>query len=117
LGSGGASMMRRFMLCLVLSGIPLMAGCPGSIEDPAAFRRNVGGSACPPDFDVEEDLLKPGCGRLGCHTGEQFAAAGLDLTAEDTGARILAHTSEQCGGAPMIEGTDVAGSYFMAKLD
>ena len=109
-------MMRRFMLCLVLSGLPLTTGCPGSLEDPAAFRRNVGGRACPPDFDVEEDLLKPSCGRLGCHTGESFAAAGLDLVAEGVGARILAHTSEQCGGIPLIEGSDVASSYFVAKL-
>jgi hypothetical protein len=111
-------MIRRFMLCLVLSGAPLTAGCPGSIEDPALFRRNVGGRTCPPDFDVEQDLLEATCGRLGCHTGgESFAAAGLDLAAPGVGERILAHTSEQCGGLPMIEGTDVEGSYFRAKLD
>lgn len=109
-------MIRRFMLCLVLSGVPLTTGCPGSIEDPAEFRRNVGGRTCPPDFDVEQDLLKPSCGRLGCHTGGDFAAAGLDLVADGAGERILAHTSEQCGGIPLIEGTDVEGSYFVAKL-
>lgn len=117
LEAGRTSMRGRIILCLAVSGLSLLTGCPGTIEDPLEFRRNPTGSTCPPDFDVHEDLLKPGCGALGCHTGDQFAAAGLDLTAPDVGDRILTHTSTQCEGIPLVDPNDIEGSYFNEKLD
>lgn len=108
--------MQRLALFVLLSGMTLTTGCPGSIDDPLRFRSGVG-SKCPDDYDVEQDLLRGTCGTLGCHTGgPSLAAAGLDLSAPGVGGRMLAHTSEACGGVPLIDPHDLDGSYLLAKL-
>lgn len=115
-------MRVRIVSCFALFSAVLLSGCPGSIDDPLLFRQSHGGGSgwdgtCPPDFDVVEEIFKPSCGTLGCHTGEQFAAAGLDLTAPGVGERILSHTSDQCGGLPLVDPDDIEGSFFNQKLD
>ncbi len=92
-----------------------LVGCPGEIDDPLAFRV-ARASQCPSDYDVEQDLFAATCGTLGCHTGGSIAAAGLDLTADGAGERILAHTSAECDNRPMVDTSDLLGSYFLEKL-
>ncbi|MEC7520395.1 MAG: hypothetical protein VYE22_11045 [Myxococcota bacterium] len=103
-------------LTLLLLAAAALTGCPGSIEDPARFRAAAAG-ACPPSFDVEQDLFARTCGTLGCHTGgPTLAAAGLDLTTAGVGGRLLEQTSVECDGRPMIHPTDLGQSYLLDKL-
>lgn len=106
----------RPFLAILLLAAPLLGGCPGEIEDPVEFRI-ARANRCPSDFDVEQDLFVRTCGALGCHTGGAgLAAAGLDLTTDGVGDRLLAHTSSDCDGRPMIDEADLASSYFLEKL-
>ncbi|MCB9597425.1 MAG: hypothetical protein H6719_32185 [Sandaracinaceae bacterium] len=104
------------MIPLLAALCALLAGCPGRIHDPAAFRAEAA-DRCPSDFDVERDLFARTCGTLGCHTGgPTIAAAGLDLSTAGIGERIMAHTSTECGDRPLVTPGDMAGSLIMQKV-
>lgn len=92
----------------------LLAGCPGSIDDPSRFYDTAG--ICPESFDVEEDLFARTCGTLGCHTGGPLAAAGLDLTTEGVADRIVAHTSMECGDRALVTEGSLDDSYLLEKV-
>ena len=101
----------------VLLAAVALSGCPGSIDDPSPFFA-AAATSCPSEYDVEVDLLQRTCGQLGCHTGgPSLAAAGLDLAAANVGDRLLAHTSAECGGRPLVDPSDFHdGSYLLVKV-
>ena len=90
-------------------------GCPGSIDDPGRFL-DAGGACAFGDEWVERRLFPETCGVDSCH-GTTFPAADLDLVSPGVASRIVGvQGSLTCGGAPLVDPSNPAGSLFVAKL-
>jgi hypothetical protein len=110
-------MPSRLARALIAACALVLAGCPGSIDDPSRFRA-AANAICPDDFDVERDLFARTCAQLTCHTGgPTLAASGLDLSAPGVRERLLMHTSADCAGRPLIDPERVEDSYLFVKVD
>jgi hypothetical protein len=90
---------------IALAGIlALTAGCPGTLDDPAAFidaavgeltadgGASEAGANCP---DVPQAVFMPNCALAGCHDA-QSKMQGLDLQSPDVASRLV--------GVPATEG-------------
>ncbi len=82
---------RLLGLLLGLGVAPLLAACPGHLEDPERF------VTC--TMDVERELLAPRCATSGCHAATN-SAANLDLASPGLAARLSSATSS-CQARPL----------------
>jgi len=105
--------MRR--LTSLILGSLLCAGCPGTLEDPAAF--SGGGAGGSPGPSVEEVFLTS-CGNVVCHDSDQ-PAAGLDLVSPDIESRTVGVGSSDlnCGDEVLIVPGDPDESYILKKIE
>ncbi len=105
---------RTRWLALLL-GSALLAGCPGSLENPERFPE-LPLVECTLSIDVEQDLFPMYCSGEGCHAGED-PAAGLRLFETDAFANMVGRSSESCGPAfQLINPDDVLESFLLKKI-
>jgi hypothetical protein len=103
--------MTRPAPFLFLSSALLLAGCPGSLQDPDRFRGEGGTGTC----DVEQ-LFMDTCTGTGCH-GAGTPAAGVDLVTAGVAARLVdAPASTTCPGRVEIDSADPANSLILEKV-
>ncbi|AUX20523.1 hypothetical protein SOCEGT47_009950 [Sorangium cellulosum] len=101
--AGAARSLRRRGLwvaaALAAPALPLLAGCPGTIDDPWRFERPDGGpgeggsAAC---ADVPATFVER-CGGQSCH-GPGEPAAALDLVTLGVEARVAGVPAQSCAG-------------------
>lgn len=107
----------RWSTTLSVVSLLLVGGCPGSIEDPAAFEQFP---TCPGNIDVER-LFVSRCGSSICHGGAGGAPqGGLDLTTPPVSNFLLTEAGEaehSCGGMPLIDLQNPGNSYLLAKIE
>jgi hypothetical protein len=91
-----------------------VAGCPGSLNDPAAFELDASaeGGPCP---DIPSGLLAPRCGLSGCHAGP-MPAEGLDLVSPDVYERLVGKSAMEGPGVLIDPGGDPNKSDLYLKL-
>jgi hypothetical protein len=100
-------------LCAVAIGVAvaaMLAGCPGTLEDPARFETD--GSTCPdiPTFFTET------CALAGCHSAQSMIA-GLDLASPNVFQRLLGkHPTGGGGTGLLIDPSNPADSVLYTKL-
>jgi hypothetical protein len=90
-----------------ISFVFLLAGCPGSLENPERFQD---GGAC---SDVPT-LLASKCGTSGCHASEN-PSNGLDLASADIKGRLTGQ-SAQGGSGLLIDEDTPDQSVIYTKL-
>jgi hypothetical protein len=121
----------------------LMAGCPGTLDDPDRFLdagpaigvggdggggggNGTGGAPC---GNVEQEIFLKTCATSLCHhdgsSGKEIAG-GLDLTPPGVAARLvgkqpncvecLATALPECEGSLLIDPADPSASYLLQKL-
>ena len=103
-----AALPPALVLALALA---LLAGCPGSLEDPGRFEAGVGGAAVCPDIPT---LFTQSCAISGCHTATSPAGA-LDLASADVFTRL---SGMKASGGPgvLIDPSSPADSVLYTKL-
>ena len=94
--------MRALVACALL-----LAGCPGSLHDPARFT-----ATCP---DVPTMILAARCGTGGCHDASTKAAS-LDLVSPDVGGRLLNRPAAGDKTLLLIDPSNPDGSVLVRKL-
>jgi hypothetical protein len=95
---------------LILAVSTLLAGCPGSLEDPELF---LGDAGCP---DIPSTLLVPTCGITGCH-GAKSPQAGLDLASPGVEDRLVDRTaSTGCADGIYVPKVNPTSGVFYQKL-
>lgn len=100
-------MTRRLFLTPLLF-VSVLAGCPGSLEDPDRFNDQFG--TCP---DVPA-LLSKTCATAGCHAADN-PSTGLDLASDDLIGRLSG--KKTAGGAGLlIDPTTPADSVLYTKV-
>ncbi|WP_437678363.1 nucleotide-binding protein [Sorangium sp. So ce131] len=82
---------------LAASALPLLAGCPGTIDDPWRFEGRGGGPDGVACGDVPAAFAER-CGSASCH-GPGEPAAGLDLVTLGLDARVVGRPAQTCEGA------------------
>jgi hypothetical protein len=90
-------------------------GCPGSLDDPARFLPDAGGSgadgaACP---DVPTTVFVPICATAGCHTAAD-KIQGLDLESPNPASRLVGACAR--GGGLLANPTNPSQSVVYTKL-
>ena len=103
-----------------------LAGCPGSLNDPAEFASGSPGSdsstesgggtpACA--ADVPTMILSPTCGVVGCHNPAS-PAEGLDLESPGVASRLLDVPEAEMPslGLLLIDSMDPGSSVILTKL-
>ena len=105
--------MHRFNLTISGLGlIALLAGCPGTLSDPAAFA----------DAGVEikdaETILAESCGTTGCHDSTDQAQAGLDLVSPGVESRVVDvnAVTAPCTDRILVVAGDPDQSYLLDKV-
>ncbi|MDB4969450.1 MAG: hypothetical protein JWN44_5139 [Myxococcales bacterium] len=93
--------MRRPLVLLAL----FVAGCPGSLGDPARFT-----AACP---NVPGELFVQRCATASCHSAAAKVAA-LDLESADVSARLV--NVKASNGELLIDPINPDGSVLIRKL-
>ncbi len=89
------------------------AGCPGSLEDRAAFEQFPD---CPGNLDVEQ-IFAAKCGSSICHGGQSGEPqGGLDLTSPELAARLVGAHSSQCSGWLRVDPSNPDRSFLLAKV-
>ncbi len=113
--------VRPFVVTLALGPVGVLAGCPGTLANPDAFRDageaaeaapTEAGPTCP---DVPTTILAPQCGTAGCHAATS-PAASLDLVSPDAFARMSGKNAIGGAGALVDPGRDPDKSIFYEKL-
>ncbi len=101
--------MSRLSLLVPLTALTVLAGCPGSLEDPGRFADQFGGG-CP---DVPA-LLQSACASAGCHSASD-AVGSLDLASPMVFGRLSGKMA--AGGAGLlIDPDEPDASVLYAKL-
>lgn len=94
--------------------LPLLAACPGSLENPERF---LTGHPC--DYVVDEilsDTSNSGCARVGCH-GVANPQQGLDLASDDLIGRLSDEkASAACVAQLWIDTSSPSRSLLYTKL-
>jgi hypothetical protein len=97
-------------VALFLGLAALLAGCPGTLDDPARFETD--GSACPdmPTFFTET------CALAGCHSAQSMTA-GLDLASPNVFQRLSGKRVSGGGGTGLlIDPSNPVGSVLYTKV-
>jgi hypothetical protein len=92
-------------------GLLGLAGCPGTLNDPAAFEVEAS-SSCD---DVPDVVFTPRCALSGCHTAS-MSAGSLDLASPDVYARLVGQPATGGPGVLIDPGGDPANSVLYLKL-
>jgi len=105
-------------IALVTLAAAALAGCPGHIDDPAAFLGPTGDASlvsCTIGASaVEAQIIRPRCATAMCH--ERGMPAGrLDLESPNVGARLVGVAST-CAGQLLVSPTSPGTSYLLQKL-
>jgi len=100
-------MMRPALLAVPFALV--LAGCPGSLDDPGRFTGHLG-DACP---DIPS-LLATTCATVGCHTAD-MPSVGLDLESADVPGR-LAGKHATGGPGVLVDAQDPASSVLYTKV-
>ena len=95
------------------AGGALLAGCPGSLDDPDRFR-DGGATVDAACFDPPVDLFPQRCGTSGCHNAS-MPAQGLDLVSADVASRLVGVMSTECAGV-LADPNDARASMLVRKL-
>jgi hypothetical protein len=110
---------------IALAGIlALTAGCPGTLDDPAAFLdaaragelaadggTSEGGANCP---DVPQAVFTANCALAGCHDA-QSKMQGLDLQSPDVASRLVGVPATE-GPGLLIDPSAPSSSVLYLKL-
>ncbi len=105
--------MRRVSCHLLLTSIAfLVAGCPGSLENPDRFA----GVGCELNIDVERDVLQAKCDGQDCHNSGPAPAAGLDLVSPDVLRRLIDVPGRACDGRALIQSEAPDGSQLLDRI-
>ncbi|WP_437815716.1 SBBP repeat-containing protein [Sorangium sp. So ce1078] len=94
----GASRLRRGFwaaAALAAPALPLLAGCPGTIDDKDRF--NTPDDRPPADCADVPSVFAERCGGASCH-GPGEPAAALDLVTLGVGARVAGRPAQSCAG-------------------
>lgn len=104
--------MKRVALLACAVGLGSIAGCPGSLESPAAF--GDGGTAT----KSAEEIFAQSCGTVGCHDSSPQAQAGLDLMSPNVASRVVDVNAIGLGCASdiLVVAGDPDSSYLLDKL-
>ncbi|MFO0607991.1 MAG: hypothetical protein U0324_32805 [Polyangiales bacterium] len=110
-------MTLRPIASVTLAALAL-AGCPGHIDDPAAFLGPTGDASLVSctigASSVEAQIIRPRCATAMCH--ERGMPAGrLDLESPNVGARLVGVAST-CAGQLLVSPTSPGTSYLLQKL-
>lgn len=107
-----------FSLASLALSMLSLAGCPGRITDPTPFIGGGGDGSmvtCSiPATQIEAQLIQPRCATSGCHD-RASRQGSLDLQSADIAARLVGQPST-CMGRPLVDPSNRANSYFIAKL-
>jgi hypothetical protein len=109
----------------LIAAIALIAGCPGSLDDPARFTSGAGHGTgpdggtsdpegCASADAIPESLFRTTCVRAGCHDA-RGRAQGLDLESPNARARLVGvHASE--GPGILVDPASPSQSVLYRKL-
>lgn len=92
--------------------VALLAGCPGSLEDPERFADLP---ACRGGVDVER-LLRERCADAACHGACPSNDHGLDLLSPNLADRVVGVPSKVCDGLLLVDPDDLDNSFLFGKL-
>jgi hypothetical protein len=109
--------MSSDRLRLVAAGLAALAlaGCPGTLNDRAAFEVEGGAEAGSTCDDVPAVVLAPRCGLSTCHSAT-MPAASLDLVSPDVYARLVGKAPSGGAGLLIDPGGDPQKSVLYLKL-
>lgn len=107
-------------LALSLTIAPLLAGCPGAIDDPAPFvaarmDSGVEPARCPDGVSVPRDIFVPHCATSGCHDSTT-KLINLDLQSPGVAERLIGRRAAACGGRSLADPNDPDRSALVLKL-
>lgn len=115
-------MQRLAALALALT--PLLAACPGGLEDPERFVLTTCGGEGQPVCTTSTSTIpplitvfRPRCGIQGCHA-QPNAQSDLDLFTGGVAERLISVTSttDVCMGRTMVVPGDPAQSLIYTKM-
>jgi hypothetical protein len=104
------SLIGPSLVALAAAVAAMLAGCPGSLEDPARFETD--GSACPdmPTFFAQS------CALAGCHNAQSMTG-GLDLASPNVFQRLSGKKAAGGGGTGLlIDPSNPSDSVLYTKV-
>ncbi len=110
---------RARILVVAIAAVGALAGCPGSLEDPARFDSEFGigdagtGGSSPACPDIPT-FLATTCGTAGCHSAAS-PQQNLDLVSPDVLTRLSGQSAME-GPGLLIDTSDPASSVLYLKM-
>ncbi len=110
-GGSGSGMKRPASVVLALALVLVVAGCPGSLDNPEAF---IDGGTPPKDADT---VFEESCATLGCHD-DMTEASGLNLLPPGVADRVVDQDAEGlgCESRKLVIAGDPDSSYLLDKV-
>jgi hypothetical protein len=104
------SLSRSSRVVLSLAVAAVLAGCPGTLDDPARFETD--GSACP-DMSM---FFSQTCALAGCHSAQSMTG-GLDLASPNVFQRLSGKKAMGGGGTGLlIDPSNPSDSVLYTKV-